>query len=369
MTESHADTGGRVPAHGDPMTATVEVALLDRSGVIIAVNDAWTAFAAANGGDPYRCGIGVSYLGICDGCLGDRYADAVGAAIRAALAGDLPAPVQVALPCHGPDAPRWFDVLVSSRFDDAGACAGATLTLSPVLPSARTGRHARPEDEWATGPAVPAFYPEPSERLGDVFAQLVLDRLPIGILVVDDQGTVVRAGRAAEHLFGAGPDTLVGLPFRHLLPEVDPFDHRLRPDLAVAGAAWPVLSTDALREDGSAVPVEVRVGCLPLSRGTGAVVLVRDELAAAAPYAPDQVVYLDHDIGDIMDELDEVVRLLFTSGLTATGVAAARQEDRALATTLVGVTGDLDRAIRGLRSVAFRFRQSGRREPFPRPPT
>jgi len=38
----------------------VEVALLDRSGVIVAINEAWAAFGAANGADPCRSGVGMS---------------------------------------------------------------------------------------------------------------------------------------------------------------------------------------------------------------------------------------------------------------------------------------------------------------------
>ena len=70
----------------------VEIALLDRDGVIAWVNQAWRAFAAANGGDPARTGSGVSYLQGPSRCRG-RPGGAVKSphAIRAALAGaDLP---------------------------------------------------------------------------------------------------------------------------------------------------------------------------------------------------------------------------------------------------------------------------------------
>jgi uncharacterized protein YaaQ len=71
-------------------------------------------------------------------------------------------------------------------------------------------------------------------------------------------------------------------------------------------------------------------------------------------------VYLDHEIDDVVREIDEVVRHLFDSGLTVTG-AAARIGDRALTTHLIGVTEELDRAVRELRAVACRLRQQGRR--------
>ena len=43
------------------------MALLDAHGVIVAVNKAWLAFGAVNGGDFARSGMGMSYLDVCDG--------------------------------------------------------------------------------------------------------------------------------------------------------------------------------------------------------------------------------------------------------------------------------------------------------------
>ena len=100
------------------------------------VNQAWQAFAAANGGDPVRTGSGVSYLQACAAAGDDPVAQEVADAIRAALAGDLPGPLTVEVPCHSPAVERWFDVLISSRLDDQGRCLGATVTLS--LARART---------------------------------------------------------------------------------------------------------------------------------------------------------------------------------------------------------------------------------------
>jgi hypothetical protein len=107
----------------------VEVALLDRAGVITRVNPAWTAFAAQNDGDPARTGVGVSYLEICQ-ISGDALSLAVAAAIRAAIRGDLPGPLSVLLPCHSDSEQRWYDVLISSRLDADARPFGATVTLS-----------------------------------------------------------------------------------------------------------------------------------------------------------------------------------------------------------------------------------------------
>jgi anti-anti-sigma factor len=115
------------PAGGD---VGVEIALLDSDGVIVWVNHAWQAFAAANGGDPARTGSGTSYLDACAAVPDDPVAAQVGAAIRRALAGDLPGSLTIEVPCHSPNTARWFDMLISPRRDDDGLCVGATVTLS-----------------------------------------------------------------------------------------------------------------------------------------------------------------------------------------------------------------------------------------------
>jgi len=354
----------------------VEVALLDLDGVIVSVNDAWTTFGAVNGGDPLRTGVGMSYLDICDGASSDPATRRIATAVRTALGGDLPAPLRVEVPCHGPHASHWFDVLISSRFDDDGGCRGATVTLSlvrsapAVAPSAASAAGDGPGDgaDDATRPAggstMPAFYPERSERLGDVFAQLLMERAPLGILVVDDHGTVVLAGRAAEALFGCRPDGLCGSAVTDLLPEVGP----LTPGVAastpsIGGAAIgggtisvaPPRLVDAVRSDGTHLPVELRHGHLPLSRGTGSVLLFR---AVPVP-GPGPHVVLDHDIDDILARLERVVRHLVSCESTAVGAAAAHRADHPLAATLHRVAADLDGAVQEIRSVALRLQGPG----------
>jgi len=124
------------------VSGTTEVALLDRVGVIVAVNGAWEAFSRDNDGDPARTGVGMSYLQVCTAAAGDAAADQAAAAIRAALAGDLPAPLSMQIPCDAPNVPRWFDLLVSSRMDDRGRCVGATVTLSRTVATTGVPRSA-----------------------------------------------------------------------------------------------------------------------------------------------------------------------------------------------------------------------------------
>jgi hypothetical protein len=101
---------------------------LDRSGLIVGVNAAWESFCVANGGDLASCGVGVSYLAVCEASA-DPVARQVADAIRAAIDGDLPAPIVVRIPCDAPGVERFFDVLISCRHD-GGVHVGATVTLS-----------------------------------------------------------------------------------------------------------------------------------------------------------------------------------------------------------------------------------------------
>jgi PAS domain-containing protein len=113
--------------------SVVEVAVLDRGGVLTSVNRAWREFSSANGGDPERTGVGASYVDACDAAQGDPWADLVGSVVHLAVDGDLPAPAQFTIPCHSPDSSRWYELSVASRYGDNGQCSGATVTLVQTL--------------------------------------------------------------------------------------------------------------------------------------------------------------------------------------------------------------------------------------------
>ena len=126
------------PAGGVPATSVncpasqpVEVALVDRAGVIVWTNTAWDSFCLANGGDPALAGAGRSYVALCDEA-DDRPSREVGCALRAATEGELPAPVRIVVPCSSPAHLRAFDVLIASRRDDEGGILGATVSLSEI---------------------------------------------------------------------------------------------------------------------------------------------------------------------------------------------------------------------------------------------
>jgi PAS domain-containing protein len=119
----HSRTGrGAATYPGPPYTQEVELAWLDRAGMITAVNSAWCRFCAD--GDPTACGPGVSYLEVCDA---DPRAAPVAAAIRAQLGGSQVHPVVLTVPGDGPQSARWHDVHISPRIGETGEVQGVVI--------------------------------------------------------------------------------------------------------------------------------------------------------------------------------------------------------------------------------------------------
>jgi signal transduction histidine kinase len=102
---SDSDEFGRAVLSSHP----AQIAVLDADGNIIVVNDAWTAFARANGGDDMTGGVGTNYLNVCQAARGS-FSDespAVAAGIRAVLHRERPV-FEIEYPCHSPNERRWF---------------------------------------------------------------------------------------------------------------------------------------------------------------------------------------------------------------------------------------------------------------------
>ncbi|MDP8926486.1 MAG: PAS domain-containing protein, partial [Actinomycetota bacterium] len=93
---------------------SAHIAILDESGKIIRVNNAWRTFAEANGGDLGKVCEGADYLRVCDSVMGDqsRYAAAFADGIRSVLS-DRRESFEMEYPCHSPTEKRWFIVRVT----------------------------------------------------------------------------------------------------------------------------------------------------------------------------------------------------------------------------------------------------------------
>ncbi len=87
------------------------LAVVDESGVIVRINEAWKRFGRENGlADNHSC-LGTDYLAVCERARGHCAGEAVEMyrQLRTALDGrdDVD---EVVYPCFAPHVPRWFAV-------------------------------------------------------------------------------------------------------------------------------------------------------------------------------------------------------------------------------------------------------------------
>src|SRR5262249_23921057 len=90
-----------------------EVVVIDKRGVIQAVNATWNQFAVENGLDPDRVAPGTNYLEVCRQAFkrGDKIAGEAVEAIEAVLNRSSPRKV-LEYSCNSSDTARWFHMRV-----------------------------------------------------------------------------------------------------------------------------------------------------------------------------------------------------------------------------------------------------------------
>ncbi|WP_273599048.1 sensor histidine kinase [Roseateles albus] len=113
-------------------SVAAEIAVLDREGIIIAVNQPWRQFAEANGG-PKNGSIGHCYLDSCRGTgdpaqASDSSPLEAHAGIAAVLNGSKRS-FNLEYPCDSPTEQRWFAMNVTPLSRDAG---GAVISHSSI---------------------------------------------------------------------------------------------------------------------------------------------------------------------------------------------------------------------------------------------
>src|SRR5262245_18041883 len=102
------------------------IAVLDRDGNIIAVNEDWRLFARENGGAAIADSVGINYLDVCRRAreLGDGQIEATLDGIQAVLDGARPN-FTVEYPCHSPSEQRWFLMSVTPLGGERGGAVVA----------------------------------------------------------------------------------------------------------------------------------------------------------------------------------------------------------------------------------------------------
>ncbi len=90
------------------------IAVLDKTGKIIAVNQAWRQFSEVNHGTAVSCGVGVNYIEVCNNVrdFWSKEARAVALGIEEVRAGRQHM-FCLEYPCHSPAEERWFNVCIT----------------------------------------------------------------------------------------------------------------------------------------------------------------------------------------------------------------------------------------------------------------
>lgn len=136
---------------------TSHICVLDQGGTIIAVNRAWQEYGqAANSNKPSD--IGVNYLDVCHGVVGDEAKDAqiFSEAVRSVLLGELEY-FQLEYPCPSATEAHWYLARVSPLYHDnvsiKGKPSGAVVSHADITErkSLETKLAHMAATDWLTG--------------------------------------------------------------------------------------------------------------------------------------------------------------------------------------------------------------------------
>jgi PAS domain S-box-containing protein len=220
---------------------SAHIAILDESGEIIAVNEAWRAFARSNGDDPGGVSEGANYLRVCESAKGRNSEEAAAFAegIRAVLSGRRES-FEMEYPCHSPTERRWFIGRVTQFFCN--------------------------EKSWA----VVAHENITGRRLAEeqtLFQARLLDQVQAAVIATDLDGTVIHWSAHAERLYGFSREETLGRNISELT--VGPTEAGIANEIMERlrnGETWEGEFT-VRRKDGSTFPAYVIDSVIHDSRG------------------------------------------------------------------------------------------------------
>jgi PAS domain S-box-containing protein len=115
-----------------------QVAVIDRDGVIVQVNESWRRFSLENSPVPGKptphTSVGTNYIDVCRASIGSHAegSDAAHEGIQAVLEGRLPA-FSLDYPCHSPEQQRWFSMRVSPLGSNRGGAVIAHTNITDLM--------------------------------------------------------------------------------------------------------------------------------------------------------------------------------------------------------------------------------------------
>lgn len=234
-------------------TLSAHIAILDRDGTILAVNQAWKRFAWENGFPDGNFGVGTNYLNICESASGpeSEEAQAFGKGIREVIQGQKDG-YTVEYPCHGPREKRWFVARVANLSEDP---------LAPVVIA-----HEDSTDQHIAQERL---------RQANLFMSRVIEAIPDGIGVIDARGRIRFVNRTFSRIMGTHSTELYERRFASFV------SRRSRQNLKGSvrrlyqfEAGVEEIETSLRRKDGCFVPV--RLSLVRVAEDNTIVTIVED---------------------------------------------------------------------------------------------
>ena len=223
------------------------IAVVDRTGKIIAVNSAWKRFAQKEGAASLsHNSIGINYGKVCQTAAksSDPVAKAAWKGIDSVLRRAAPS-FSMEYPCHSPKKSRWFLMNITPL-----STARGDVVISHVDITQRY--------------LVEEAIFEKEARL-----RAILDTANDGIITIDEHCTIKSFNQAAEKIFGYRALEAVGKNVSLLMPSPDREKHDghiaryLRTGQSnIIGSSREVVG---LRKDGTTFPMEIAVSDLKLA--------------------------------------------------------------------------------------------------------
>jgi PAS domain S-box-containing protein len=237
---------------------SAHIAILDETGNILAVNEAWREFGRENNFTLANDGVGSSYLQPVDQAQGEwgDEAAAVARAIRAIMAGEIEE-AHIEYPCHSPTEKRWF----MTHITGFKKSEQAHVVVSHENVTARK-------------------LAEESMRETKNLLEKVFASLHEAVFVIDPQErTIITCNAAVEPIFGYTPEELIGQDTAVLYHSPEDFER-----FGVIGEPYltqkGVFKTEYVmrRKDGQSIITENTVSSLGNHNDwqNGVVSLVRD---------------------------------------------------------------------------------------------